>query len=48
MGVIACYQGLARPLRLDQVPGATTRAVTQSLMTFVILDVAILGLYFLI
>ena len=45
IAVITCYQGLARPLRLEQVPEATTRAVTQAVMVCVALDVACLVLY---
>jgi phospholipid/cholesterol/gamma-HCH transport system permease protein len=45
IAIITCYQGLARPLRLEQVPNATTRAVTQSLGVCVALDVAFVGLY---
>lgn len=45
IAVITCYQGLARPLRLEQVPEATTRAVTQAVLVCVALDVACLLLY---
>jgi phospholipid/cholesterol/gamma-HCH transport system permease protein len=45
IAVITCYQGLARPLRLEQVPEATTRAVTQAVLVCVALDVACLVLY---
>ncbi len=47
VAVITCYQGLSRPLRLEQVPEATTRAVTQCLVVCLVLDVSFLGLYFL-
>lgn len=45
IAVITCYQGLARPLRLEQVPEATTRAVTQSVLVCVALDLLVLGIY---
>lgn len=48
LAVIICYQGLSRPLRLDQVPDAATRAVTHSLMVCVALDALFLGFYFLV
>lgn len=44
LAVITCYQGLARPLRLEHVPEAATRAVTQSLIVFLITDLAILSI----
>lgn len=47
VAVITCYQGLARPLRLEQLPEATTRAVTHSLIVCVILDVAFVSTYLL-
>lgn len=40
--LIACYQGLARPLRLEEVPGAATRTVAQSLVAFLVLDAVFL------
>lgn len=47
IATVTCYQGLARPLRLEQVPDATTRAVTQSVLVCVALDLAFLGVYLL-
>ncbi len=47
VAVVTCYQGLSRPLRLEQVPEATTRAVTQCVMFGLVLDLSFLGLYFL-
>ncbi|MBX3747483.1 MAG: ABC transporter permease [Verrucomicrobiae bacterium] len=44
LAVVTCYQGLSRPLRLEQVPEATTRAVTHSLAFCLVLDVAFLVL----
>lgn len=42
--MIACYQGLARPLRLEEVPGAATRTVALSLIAFLALDAVFLVL----
>lgn len=36
--LIACYQGLSRPLRLEEVPGAATRTVAHSVVAFLLLD----------
>lgn len=47
-GVIAtvtCFQGLAQPMRLEDVAGATTRAVVQSVVGCVLLDAAVIGVY---
>jgi len=43
--VVTCYQGLAQPLRLEQVSGATTRAVIQSVVACVLLDVLFIIIY---
>lgn len=45
LAIITCYQGLSRPLRLEQVPEAASRAVTHSLIVCLGLDLAFLGLY---
>ena len=45
IAVITCYQGLARPLRLEQIPDAATRAVTQAVVFCLLLDLAFLGIY---
>lgn len=42
--LIACYQGLARPLRLEEVPGAATRTVAESVVAFLVLDAAFLAI----
>jgi len=47
IAVITCYQGLSRPLRLDQVADAATRAVTQSVIVCVAIDVLFLAIYLL-
>jgi len=43
--VVSCYHGLAQPLRLEQVSGATTRAVVQSVVACVSLDVLFIIVY---
>jgi len=45
IALVTCYQGLAQPLRLEQVSGATTRAVVQSVVACVLLDVPFLVVY---
>ena len=47
IAVVTCYQGLSRPLRLEQVPDAATRAVSQSLTACVILDGLFLAVFLL-
>ena len=47
-GLIAmatCYEGLARPLRLEQVSTATTRAVVQGVAVCILGDAIFLILY---
>jgi len=38
IAIVTCYQGLARPLRLNEVAEATTRAIVQSLVACVLLN----------
>jgi phospholipid/cholesterol/gamma-HCH transport system permease protein len=38
IAVVTCFQGLARPLRLEQVAEAATRAIVQSLVACVLLN----------
>ena len=38
IAMFACFEGLARPIRLEDVSGATTRAVVQSLVGCALLD----------
>lgn len=45
IATVTCYHGLARPLRLDEVPRATVRAVAQSLVGCVMLDALFLIIY---
>jgi len=40
--LVACYQGLSRPLRLEEVPDAATRTVAHSVIAFLFLDAAFL------
>jgi len=42
--LIASYQGLARPLRLEEVPEAATRTVAHSVIAFLLID----GLFLLV
>jgi phospholipid/cholesterol/gamma-HCH transport system permease protein len=43
IALAACYHGLAYPLRADQIPGATTRAVEQTLLVILLADAALLA-----
>jgi phospholipid/cholesterol/gamma-HCH transport system permease protein len=45
IAVVTCYQGLAQPLRIEEVSGATTRAVVQSVVACVLLDVLFIVIY---
>jgi len=45
IAVVTCYQGLAQPLRLEEVSRATTRAVVQSVVACVLLDVLFIVVY---
>jgi phospholipid/cholesterol/gamma-HCH transport system permease protein len=45
IAIITCYQGLAQPLRIEEVAGATTRAVGQSVVACVMLDALFIILY---
>ena len=48
IAVACCYQGLARPLRLEDVPEAATRAVGHSIVACVLIDALFLVVYLLI
>lgn len=48
LGVVACFQGLARALRIEEVPQATTRAVVHAVVACVSLDALFLVVYLLI
>jgi ABC-type transporter Mla maintaining outer membrane lipid asymmetry permease subunit MlaE len=45
IAVMTCYQGLARPLRIEEISGATTRAVVHSVIACVLLDAAFIVFY---
>src|SRR5437016_1038325 len=47
IAVVTCYQGLAQPLQIEEVSGATTRAVVQSVVACVLLDVLFIVVYLL-
>lgn len=48
IAVITCYHGLARPLRLEEVPDAAMRAVSSCVAVCVLLDLLFLGAYLLL
>lgn len=48
IALVTCYQGLAQPLRIDQVSTATTRAVGHSIIACVLLDALFILVYLLI
>jgi phospholipid/cholesterol/gamma-HCH transport system permease protein len=45
IAVVTCYQGLAQPLQIEEVSAATTRAVVQSVVACVLLDVLFIIVY---
>jgi len=45
IAVVTCYHGLAQPLRLEEVPRATVRAVAQSVIACVLLDALFIVIY---
>ena len=45
IAVVTCYHGLAQPLRLEEVSGATVRAVAQSIIACVLLDALFIVIY---
>ncbi len=47
IAIVTCYQGLAQPLRIEDVAGATTRAVGQSVVACVLLDTVFIVVYLL-
>ena len=42
IAVVNCYQGLARPLQIDEVSQVTARSVVQSVIGCVLIDVVFL------
>ncbi len=45
IAIVTCYQGLAQPLTIEDVSGATTRAVGQSVVACVLLDAIFIVVY---
>ena len=45
IAVVTCYQGLAQPLRVEEISEATTRAVVQSILACVSLDTLFIVVY---
>lgn len=45
IAIVTCYHGLAQPLHLDEVSGATVRAVAQSIVACVLLDTLFIIMY---
>lgn len=45
IAIITCYHGLAQPLALEEVSNATVRAVAQSVIACVLLDILFILLY---
>jgi phospholipid/cholesterol/gamma-HCH transport system permease protein len=45
IAIITCYHGLAQPLRLEEVSGATVRAVAQSIIACVLIDALFIIIY---
>lgn len=45
IAIVTCYHGLAQPLRLEEVSHATVRAVAQSVIVCVLLDVLFILVY---
>jgi phospholipid/cholesterol/gamma-HCH transport system permease protein len=48
IAIVTCYQGLARPVRLEEVAEVTTRAVVGSVVACVVLDSLFIVVYLLI
>ena len=48
IAIVTCYQGLARPVRLDEVAEVTTQAVVESVIACVVLDSLFIIVYLLI
>jgi len=48
IAIVTCYQGLAKPLRLDDVSRVTTRAVVNSVLACVSLDAMFIVIYLML
>ena len=47
IAIVTCYHGLARPLRIQELAGATTRAVVESVVACTLLDALFIIVYLL-
>jgi phospholipid/cholesterol/gamma-HCH transport system permease protein len=45
IAIVTCYHGLAQPLRLEEISHATVRAVAQSIIACVVIDVLFIVIY---
>jgi phospholipid/cholesterol/gamma-HCH transport system permease protein len=45
IAVVTCYHGLAQPLRLEEVPRATVRAVAQAVIAIALIDALFIVVY---
>lgn len=45
IAVVTCYHGLAQPLRLEEVPRATVRAVAQTVIAIALIDALFIVIY---
>ena len=45
IAIVTCYHGLAQPLQLNEVSGATVRAVAQSIVACVLVDALFIVIY---
>ena len=45
--IVTCYYGLAQPLRLEEVSGVAVRAVSQSIIVCVVIDVLFILIFFI-
>lgn len=48
IGIVTCYEGLASPLRLDDVSRATTKSIVKCVVGMVLLDAAFIVVYLVI
>lgn len=48
IAIITCYHGLAQPLQLNQVSGATVHAVAQSIIACMLLDALFIVIYLVV
>jgi ABC-type transporter Mla maintaining outer membrane lipid asymmetry permease subunit MlaE len=45
IAIVSCYNGLAQPLRLEEVSGVAVRAVTQGVVIPMLIDMGFILLY---